>query len=79
MSRTNLPHIVVSNRKNTKPYQSVGRGGGQQKRPSIDNKSAHIQSRYILTIGLSTPDEEVDIYTPVSAQNEMSFDIEIET
>ncbi|MGF1670895.1 MAG: S8 family peptidase [Balneolaceae bacterium] len=44
MPRTNLPHIVVSNRKNTKPYQSVGRGGGKQKRPSIADKSAHIQS-----------------------------------
>jgi len=44
MPRTNLPHIVVSDWKNTKPYQSVGRGGGKQNRPSIDNKSAHIQS-----------------------------------
>lgn len=44
MPRTNLPHIVVSNRKDAKSYQSVGRGGGKQKRPSIGNKSAHIQS-----------------------------------
>jgi len=44
MPRTNLPHIVVSNRKNTKQYQSVGQGAGKQKCPSIADKSAHIQS-----------------------------------
>lgn len=44
MPRTNLPHIIVSNRKDTKPYQSVGRGGGKQKRPAINSKSAHVQT-----------------------------------
>lgn len=44
MPRTNLPHIIVSDRKETKPYQSVGRGGGKQKRSAINSKSAHVQT-----------------------------------
>ncbi|MTI87497.1 MAG: S8 family peptidase [Balneolaceae bacterium] len=44
MPRTNLPHIIVSNKKDAKPYQSVGRGGGNRNRPTINNKSTHVQS-----------------------------------
>ncbi|CAN5237813.1 hypothetical protein BH23BAC3_BH23BAC3_27770 [soil metagenome] len=43
MPRTNLPHIVVSNRKDAKPYQSTGRPGGSR-RPAIRNKLSHVRS-----------------------------------